>query len=196
MQTDPQLRAELVLAAVELMGRAGRNGTVLVQGESMHPTLRPGQMLAVEFSPDVTARGDMLVFRQGDALLVHRLVGPAPPLEGRPRLRTRGDGVLALDPPVDLDRVVALVVAFKDGEQWWSTRHRAARAYAWCLAWHDLFWAAVGVVLRRLERRPHGSKIAARLRPAAGAVDRRLLRCVHRLLSRRMHRRVAKPEGA
>lgn len=196
METDPKLRAELVLAAVELMGRAGRNGTVLVQGESMRPTLHPGQMLAVEFSPDVTARGDMLVFRQGDALLVHRVVGQAPPLGGRPRLRTRGDGVLTLDPPVDLDRVVALVVAFEDGEQWRSTRHRVARAYAWCLAWHDLFWAAVGVVLRRLEQRPKGSQTAARLRPVAEAVDRRLLRCVHRLLSKWMHRRVAKPDGA
>jgi hypothetical protein len=195
MQTDPKLRAELVLAAVELMGRAGRRGTVLVQGESMRPTLRPGQLLAVEFSPEVTARGDMLVFRQGDALLVHRLVGPAPPLDGQPRLRTRGDGVLELDPPVDLDRVVARVVAFKDGERWRSTRHRAARAYAWCLAWHNLFWAAVGVVLRRLEYRLKRSKSGLRLRPTARAVDRRLLRGVHRLLSRRMHRSVAKPEG-
>jgi hypothetical protein len=195
MQTDPKLRAELVLAAVELMGRAGRRGTVLVQGESMRPTLRPGQLLAVEFSPDVTARGDMLVFRQGDALLVHRLLGPAPPLEGRPRLRTRGDGVLELDPPVDLDRVVARVVAFKDGERWRSTRHRAARAYAWCLAWHNLFWAAVGAVLRRLEYRLKRSKFGLRLRPTARAVDRRLLRWVHRLLSKPMHRPVAKPEG-
>jgi hypothetical protein len=196
MQTDPKLRAEIVLAAVELMGRAGRQGTVLVQGESMRPTLRPGQLLAVEFSPGATARGDMLVFRQGETLLVHRLVGPAPALEGRPRLRTRGDGVLVFDPPVELDRVVARVVAFKDGERWRSTRHRAARAYARCLAWHDLFWGAVGVVLRRLENRLKTSRIGLRLRPVARAVDRLLLRCVHHLLFKRMHPTVAKPDGA
>ena len=101
MQTETRLKAELVLAAVELMGRAGRLGTVRVQGESMNPTLRPGQLLAVDFSPEGTARGDMLLFRQGDLLLVHRRVASAPPLDGRSRFRTRGDGVLDLDPPVD-----------------------------------------------------------------------------------------------
>lgn len=196
MQNDPKLTAEIVLAAVELMGRAGRQGTVVVQGESMRPTLRPGQLLAVEFSPGATARGDLLVFRQGETLLVHRQVGPAPSLEGRPRLRTRGDGVLVFDPPVELERIVARVVAFKDGERWRSTQHRAARVYARCLAWHDLFWGAVGVVLRRLELRLNASRTGLRLRPAARAVDRVLLRCVHRLLSRRMQPTVAKPDGA
>jgi signal peptidase I len=196
MQTDPKLRAEIVLAAVELMGRAGRRGTVVVQGESMRPTLHPGQLLAVEFSPGAAARGDLLVFRQGETLLVHRLVGPAPSVEGRPRLRTRGDGVLVFDPPVDPERIVARVVAFKDGERWRSTRRRAARVYAWCLAWHDLFWGAVGVVLRRLENRLKTSGIGLRLRPAARAVDRLLLRCVHCLLSGPMHAAVAKPDGA
>jgi hypothetical protein len=194
MQTDPQLRAELVLAAVELMGRAGRRGTVRVQGESMRPTLRPGQMLEVDFAPGRTARGDMLVFRQGQMLLVHRLLGPARPHEGRSRLRTRGDGVLTLDPPLDLDRIVGRVVAIEDREGWRSTRRLPARLYAGCLAWHDLFWAAVGVVLRRLDRRLPRAKIRRWCLPAVQAVDRRLLRCVHGALFARLHATVPKPE--
>jgi hypothetical protein len=194
MRTDPKLKAELVLAAVELMGRAGRRGTVRVQGESMRPTLRPGQMLEVEFSPGPTARGDMLIFRQGETLLVHRLLGPARPHEGRPRLRTRGDGVLSLDPPLDLDRIVGRVVACEHREGWRSTRRRPARVYGWCLAWHGLFWAAVGVVLCRLDRRLPSSKIRRWLLPVVQAVDRCLLRWVHRALFERLHAPVPKPE--
>ena len=74
MRSDPKLSTELVLAAVELMGRVGRDGTVRVEGESMRPALRPGQRLAVDFAPERLARGDVLVFRQGDALLVHRML--------------------------------------------------------------------------------------------------------------------------
>jgi hypothetical protein len=51
-------------------------------------------------------------------------------------------------------------------------------------------------VLRRFEHRVKGSKLGLRLRPVARAVDRRLLRCVHSLLSKRVHRRVAEPEGS
>ena len=164
MSVDSGKLTELVLAAVDLMGRAGRRGTVRVRGESMQPTLRAGQLLAVEFAPERLARGDMLIFRQGDLLLVHRLLGPARPIEGRPRLRTRGDGTLSLDPPVDLDRVIGRVVALADGESWRTTRDRPARVYAWCLAWHALFWVAVATVSLRVDRGLRGLRIPWRSR--------------------------------
>jgi hypothetical protein len=183
MPVESAKQREWVLAAVELMGHAGRRGTVRVRGESMQPTLRPGQLLAVDFAPQRLSRGDMLVFRQGDLLLVHRLLGSARPKDGRPRLRTRGDGTLGLDPPVDLDRVVGRVIALEDGSRWRTTRDRRARTYAWCLAWHDLFWAAVaGVSPRRLQWR-------------VAVVDRRLLRAVHRTLFNRLHADVPRPEA-
>jgi hypothetical protein len=185
---------ELVLAAVDLMGRADRRGTVRVLGESMQPTLRPGQLLAVEFAPQRLARGDMLIFRQGDLMLVHRLLGPARPLAGRPRLRTRGDGTLALDPPVDLDRVIGRVVALADGAKWRTTRDRPARAYAWCLAWHDLFWAVVASVSQRVDRGLHGLRISWRSRPAVASVERWLLRRAHRAFFDRLHSAVPRPD--
>ena len=195
MPEDPGKLRELVLAAVDLMGRAGRRGTVRVRGESMQPTLRPGQLLAVEFAPERLARGDMLIFRQGDLLLVHRLLGPARSIEGRPRLRTRGDGALSLDPPVDLDRVIGRVVALVDGENWRTTRDRPARAYAWCLAWHDLSWAVVATVSQRVDRGLHRLRIPWRMRPAVASVERWLLRRAHRTFFDRLHSDVPRPEA-
>jgi len=192
---DSEKLSELVLAAVELMGRDGRRGTVRVRGRSMDPTLRPGQLLEIDFSPERPARGDMLVFRQGDLLLVHRVLGPARPLDGQLRLRTRGDGVSNLDPPLDLDRVVGRVVAIEDGERWRSTRDRTARAYAWCVAWHDLFWAAVAVAFRPLDRGLRGMKIALRIGPLVASLDRGLLRLAHRALFDRLHSDVPRAEG-
>jgi hypothetical protein len=193
MPDEPTRRADWVLAAVELLGRAGRHGTVCVRGESMRPTLRPGQRLAVEFSPEAPRTGDLLLFRQGDQLLVHRLLGAARPLRGRRRLRTRGDGVPTLDPPLDLDRIVGRVVAVEDGAAWRSTRRRTARAYAWLLARHDLFWAAVGAIARAIDRRSARRPWVPRLCPLVAAVDRRLLRGVHRALFHFAHARVPRP---
>jgi signal peptidase I len=196
MQSDGKLGTEHVLAAVELMGRVGREGTMRVQGESMRPTLRPDQMLAVDFAPEGLARGDMLVFRQGETLLVHRLVGPARPLEGRRRLKTRGDGVGDPDPPVELDRVVGRVVAFEDDGRLMTTRRRPARAYAWCLAQHDLFWSRVAWVSRGVDRRMGRWRIPLRIQPWVLAIDRRLLRLVHHALFERVHPEVPKPAAA
>jgi len=193
MPSDPKLRREQVLAAVDLMGRDGREGQVRVAGESMLPTLRPGQLLRVDFAPGPAARGDLLVFRQGDLILVHRVLGSARPLEGRPRLRTRGDGAPVLDPAVDLDRVLGRVLALEDADGWRSVRGGPARVYARWVAWHDLFWAGMRELSVRFDGRLERYGIPLRFRPWTTAVDRGLLRLVHRLLFRRSHPRVDAP---
>lgn len=197
MKSPPsELPAEVLDAAVELMGRGGRGGTVRVQGQSMLPTLRPGELLAVRFGSQRSRTGDLLLFRQADYLVVHRLLGPARRRGGARRLRTRGDGVLGLDPPVDPARIVGRAIAVKRAEQWRGFESLGARLYARGLAWHDLFWAATGVaayfvdrVLRRL-RLPRG------LIRGVGAVDRWLLQRVHGLLFERLHPPVAPPAEA
>jgi hypothetical protein len=191
---ESKLGRELVLAAVELLGRAGRDATVRVQGDSMRPTLRPGQLLAVEFSAERLAVGDLLLFRQGDSLLVHRLLGDARPLDGHRRLRTRGDGVATLDPAVDLDRVVGRVTAIEDSGRWLSTTMGPAGAYARCLAWHNRLWAAAFAVAYYPERALGRVRVTLRLRAAVAALDRALLQLTHRVLFRRLHREVPRPE--
>ncbi len=188
------LNAELVLAAVELMGRAGRDGTVRVQGQSMLPTLRPGQLLAVEFAPRALARGDLLLFRQGGLLLVHRSLGRARPSAGRILLRTRGDGAPTLDPPVDPAHVVGRVIAVAQGPCWRSFRGPAGRTYGWCVAWHALFWAAVGLLLQHIEAGARRANLRLDLRWRASRIDRLLLRAVHALLFDLAHPRGPKPE--
>ena len=177
----------LSLAAVDLLGRAGGEGTVRVQGDSMGPTFGPGQRLRVVFAPNRLRRGDILLFRQGEALLVHRLLGRARPQAGCRRLRTRGDGAAGLDPPLDPALVLGRVVALEDGGVWRSFRTRRARLYALALAWHDLFWAAVGVGLSAVESGLGRFGLAVALAPAARAVDRFLLGWLHRALFRRLH---------
>ena len=63
IDTSGGLEVRLLDAAVDLMGRAGRGGRVQVVGESMRPTLAPGDVLAVDFSPGTPRRGDLLLFR-------------------------------------------------------------------------------------------------------------------------------------
>lgn len=191
-----RLKLELLDAAVELMGRHGRGGTVRVRGTSMVPTLHEGQLLAVEFSPERPARGDMLLFRQVDYLVVHRLLGPARYPDGRPCLRTRGDGLLNLDPHVDRSRVVGRVIAIEDGGGWRSVRGGPARLYGACLAWHDLFWAVMGVAGEIGERRLGKLRIRIPFRLWIGAIDRGLLRIVHFLFFRLVHRSIPKPAEA
>jgi hypothetical protein len=182
------LRPEVLLAAVDLMGREGRRGAVRVQGQSMRPTLAPQQLLAVEFGPERLRRGDMLIFQQGTALLVHRLLWRRGSARGPHLLRTRGDGTTTFDPPLAPGAVVGRVVALQDGAGWRSTRCRRARAYASCVAWHDLLWGAAGVLLRRVEQRLRGpARGPSPLRRALVATDRALLRGVHRLLFRPAH---------
>ena len=185
-------------AAVELLHESGRGGIVRVQGESMRPTLRPGMLLSVEFSPSPLGRGDLLLFRQVDSLLVHRLLGPARPRDGRRPWRTRGDASMVLDPPVDPDNVLGRVVALYDDDEWRTLRSARARGYAWCLAWHDLFWAALAVAARYGDRMLRRSEQPGALYRIVTWADRWLSRQVHRVLFRKLHgvvRVVEQPEN-
>lgn len=188
-------RAALLDAAVELLGRSARGGAVRVRGESMRPMLHPGQRLAVEFSPDRLDRGDLLLFRQGDCLLLHRLIGRARPHEGQPRLRTRGDGARVLDPPLAPELVVGRVVALEDGSRWRSTRGPAARRYARCVAWHDLSWSGLAVPASVVDGLLSRLGLPALFRPAVTALDHWVLGRVHGLAFRGSHPVVSRPES-
>jgi hypothetical protein len=190
---EPGVR--LLDAAVELMGRAGVRGTLQVRGESMTPTLRPGDLVAVDFSQTSLRRGDVLVFRQADYLTVHRLLGTARLPDGSPCLRTRGDGRNRLDPPLDRSRVHGRVFAVLRDGVWRDMRSGGARFYASALATHDLAWAAVGVVAARLDRRTGRAGRRLSLGSATAFIDQKLLALMHRLLFSRFHSRIDRPEG-
>jgi len=191
-----QLSGDFLDAAVDLMGRSGRGGTVRVRGRSMFPTLVEDQVLAVEFSPVRLSRGDILVYRQDGLLMVHRLLGPARFPDGRPSLRTRGDGLPTFDPHLDPAQVVGRVLALETGGEWRSTRAPRSRAYALCLACHDYFWAASAVGARGVERILGAVRLRIPLRRWVTALDRRTLRLAHRSLFRWAHPVVPVPAEA
>jgi hypothetical protein len=182
--------AEWLATAVELLGATAGRGVLPVRpgDTSMLPTFRPGQRLAVEFGPSRLRRGDLLVFRQADYLAVHRLLGSARSADGRAYLRTRGDGVLGLDPPLAPADVVGRVLAAEASAGWWDLRGRPARLYALGVACHDLGWGACGALARALDRSGR-----LRLRDGIAWLDRTALGVQHRLLFRLCHRRLPAP---
>jgi len=156
----------------------------------MAPTLADGQTVVVELGPGRLRRGDVLLFRQGECLLLHRMLGPARRRAGGEAcLRTRGDGATPLDPPLPRSQVLGRVIALRQARGWRSMRGRRAQFYGWCLAWHALFWSAVATAAHRL-----GTRLGA---PGAqGAVvraDRALLGVAHALAFRLAHPRAADP---
>lgn len=178
---------------MDLMGRAGRGCKLPMCGESMRPTLCPGHVLAVEFSPKTLRRGDLILFRQADCLVVHRLVRPAPPGKEERPLMTRGDGVRNLDPPVEPSHVVGRVIAIQGNGVWRDLTGRWPRAYSWMLALHDRAWAALSAVAGRCDailRRVRGS---VSLESLVWRTDRQVLHLVHRLFFLRVHPRIDPP---
>ena len=187
MSADPPIDPKLLDAAVELMGRSGGSGRVRVQGDSMRPMLRPGDVLEVAFKGDPPRTGDLLLFRQADYLVVHRLLGRARRQGGEVGFRTRGDASMALDPRVAEGSVLGRVVAFERGSERRELKGRRARGYARAMAWHGFCWAALAAVARRIDRGLGRGRAERSFERLVRRVDRRLLRLVHGAVFDRLH---------
>jgi signal peptidase I len=99
--------AEALLAVV-LVAIACTHGVLFVEGGSMEPALVAGDLILyrrVQVSGD---RGDLVVFRHGGTLVVHRVAG----VLGDGSIRTAGDANDTLNAePVETDDVCGEVVA-------------------------------------------------------------------------------------
>ena len=188
MPPTSELPPHLVDAALAMLG-SGRPGTLPIHGRSMEPTVPDGSQIVVDFSDRSFRRGDLVVFRQSREVVVHRYLGRATFPDGRPCLRTRGDGLLYLDPPCAPESALGKVLLLRRDGVWRDLRGRGAFVYARCLAWHDAFWAGCGALAERLQRGRGGVwRLVRRL-------DRSLLRQVDRLLFVRLHRRAPPPSS-
>ncbi len=185
MPTAPsQPTAVLRDQALELMlsERGMATVPVAVGDTSMVPLLRGGDaVLAVPLAAPPRP-GDLLLYRQEDYWVVHRCLGPAGTVHG---LRTRGDGRNTLDPRVEPADVRARVSAVRRRGSWRSLEGGPARAFARLMAWHDLSWAAAGVVARK-----------AGLGSATAAFDRGVLRLFVPIVFPLLHRRIAPPTAS
>ncbi len=79
-----------------------------VSGSSMWPTLKKGDLVAVKGvdAVDDLQVGDIIAFRHGNGLAVHRIVS----IEGEV-ITTRGDANLQEDPPINIDQVVGKLIS-------------------------------------------------------------------------------------
>ncbi len=173
-------------AAVDLIGKAGQLGSVVVTGTSMLPTFDGVARLAVEFSPPDPSPGDILLFRQSGTLVVHRLVQRS----RTGKFRTRGDAKIVFDAWVDPGSVVGRAVAlgYADGT-WRNLRNFRARCYARALGLHGLVWGGLGAATSKFLGR-HGKDWQWRL----GRLDQFKLRLAHVLLFRLTHPRMPAPD--
>ena len=179
----PRERDAVQAAALEVLLERGRDSVLAVTGESMRPTVGPGADVRVSL-PARPRFGDLIVFRQADYLAVHRYLGVATGPGGIRCLRTRGDGVSALDPPLAPGDVRGRVVAIARPDGWRSLDGAGARAYSVAVALHDLAWAGAA---------SRASRIHGGLGRGAELLDRGLLRVADRLLFRALHRRTPPP---
>lgn len=169
-------------AAVDILTQVGTAGVLRVRGTSMAPTLRPGRKMQVEFSPGRVRVGDLLVFRQGDEMVVHRFLAKVRSKVVGPCLRTRGDGKPDLDPPLLEHNVIGRVTAVERSAGWRRLAGGKARAYAVAIAVHDHFWAVL-------------AHVAGPLRPAVVLVDRLGIRLADALLFPLCHESCEPPGG-
>jgi len=174
--------------AVELLAAAGGVAQITIQGESMLPTLRPDQRVAVDFAALNPRRGDLALFRQHDYHVVHRILGPATRPAGAGCLRARGDHLPGLDPPVAPGAIRGTVVALEAaGEGWWLLDGSGARLYARAVALHGIFWGGLAALTARA-RTPA-------LRGLVSRCDRALLALAHRICFPLCHRRGEPPRA-
>jgi hypothetical protein len=97
---------------VEDLLRRGHAVRFHADGWSMHPTIRCGETIVVEPIGNAPVRtGDVLLYRNGHAVIAHRLVLIAESSDGRSSLTLRGDAADSCDAPIVMGQVLGRVVA-------------------------------------------------------------------------------------
>lgn len=130
---------QVVDAALQSWGKSGRQSTFTVSGQSMEPFLFAGDELLIIHGKDNIHIGGLIAYRQGDHLVVHRLLR-AFQWRGEPMMLLRGDNNDAPDPLILLDRLVGRV----------SAVHRGGRSYAI----ETPLWRAGSLLIALLDRFP------------------------------------------
>jgi len=178
------------------MADCGRDGVIRVEGVSMLPTFPPDTRILVDFSHCTPRPGDVLLFRQAGSLVVHRFLAEVRSRRAGECLRTRGDGVSALDSPLFPKDVVGKVTAFRRSGTWWSLETGPARAWGRLVALHDHFWAVMVVAGSRVDRFFSRIGLPRWTGRLAASLDRWALRWADRLLFRLFHTRIVSPRSS
>lgn len=112
----PPFHPSLVETALDLWQAAGRRQWLTAAGTSMLPLIREGDHLLVDLSPFSPRPGDIVVARQANGLVAHRVI--AIRLHGATyRILTQGDHVRWQDPPRAPADLLGRVIARSRGGQ-------------------------------------------------------------------------------
>jgi len=96
-------------ALVEHVVGTGLSIRFRASGDSMYPTILNGDVITVApVAADEIAHGDILLYRDGDRVLAHRLVGIAA-YGSETRFRLRGDSNATCDLPIAASQIVGRV---------------------------------------------------------------------------------------
>ena len=114
------LRCEL---ATEILQTSGKL-TLQVTGWSMLPTIFPGDTLIIErCSAASTCEGDIVLVSRDGRLFVHRLLEKTRESDRSSSIRTRGDSMPTIDPPVTEEQLMGRVSAIeRNGRRMTPTR--------------------------------------------------------------------------
>ena len=95
MSEAVELSAALLRGVAALWKKSNREIAVRFGGNSMRPTIAPGQEVVMRCTDDVSV-GDVIVYIYLDQVVVHRLIA-----RGKRWLLTRGDAHTIPDPPLE-----------------------------------------------------------------------------------------------
>ena len=186
-------KTRLFQAAVELLGSSGRQAVIPVEGVSMVPTFPLETAILVDFAARTPVLGDVILFHQAGSLVVHRFLARVDSRNFGPCMRTRGDSVQALDPPLLEKDLLGRVIAYRRAGTWYRLEGAGARVWAVMVGSHDYFWAVLAVGAGRMDRFLSRIGLGRRLKPAVGYLDRLGLRLGDRMLFRLLHRTMDPP---
>jgi signal peptidase I len=116
--------------AIELLHHSGEDVWMPVKGTSMLPMLRVGDRVKVQRVDGDLQLGDIVVFRQGSELIIHRVLGFR-----RNQWYTRGDNVMHFDPPISTDDILGRVSELERRGKHYNLTTRVWRWLGWMIAW-------------------------------------------------------------
>jgi hypothetical protein len=127
--------SDVIPTLTESLLASGCSVRLRVSGGSMHPTIRAGDVLTLEpVDSSALRKGDVVLARQRERLLAHRITGITKTDTGGTEVRLRGDALLCCDPAAPADAILARVVVLERGGRLRAVRSaRGARLIG--LAW-------------------------------------------------------------
>jgi len=176
----------LLNATLEVWGQAGEQHLLPITGNSMLPFLREGDYVLLSHGRAGVRRGDLVVFRQGEGLVAHRVLRIVSG-DDTTTFMTKGDHATRFDPPLNASEVLGRVLAIKRGRQYMRLDTTTWRMINWSIAILSWTWGAAygrGWDLRRRFVESEPSRLTAFLSRSAWVPYRWLVKVIQILFSR------------